>query len=179
MEAVNINFDKIVLELCDKLKLESLKKDLNLNSPKTKLYLKHKKIKNIYNGRLKRNIKLIELDSFMKSYNIVGLKGSRMSLDKKNTETHSIESMEEATDQINNTICVINKLGDPFNVKYSSIESGLDYLTERKSIFIKREPTKNKNKIQSNFLFYLINDNIIFEMERTTIWLDSNVAYLA
>ncbi len=137
-----------------------------------KLYLNCQNLLNKKN----KNVKICQ--SIHKHLNYFGLKGKKEAINKKNFETPLVTSSIEGQTLIDSTITSIERFYQP--IKIYKIE--IDYFFNKinKIFWFKRYYTKNKNKLQTNFVIYLDDENrAIIEIENCVYWFNSSLSYLS
>jgi hypothetical protein len=123
---------------------------------------------------------LLKSTSIFNKHNFTGLKGKRQSIEKKNFETPIVTNAQEGANLIQNTFESINQLFIPIPIFISEIDSFFNADSPHtRLVWFKKQYSKNKNKIRSNFCLYILNDRVVVELDPCVYWLNSKLSYLS
>lgn len=143
--------------------------DINSN---IKLYL------NCENSKNKKNKNVSICKSIHSNLNYSGLKGKKQAINKKNFETPIVTSSIEGQTLIDDTIASIERFYQPIKIYKTNIDLFINKIY--KIFWFKRYYTKNNNKLKTNFVIYLDDENkAIIEIENCVYWFNSNLSYLS
>ena len=106
------------------------------------------------------------------------MKGKKQAINKKNFETPLVASLNDGDSLIKNTTESLEKFFKPIKIYDVSIEKFFNNVN--KIYWFRRESSRNNNKMNTNFLIYLDENNRVnIEPNKSNFWFNSNTAYLS
>jgi len=177
MIQLNIDWNLFLKQLVERLENEKLlkisNKNCELNCNSSNLYLNCEYFKS------KKNHILKSVSTF-NDHNFIGLKGKRQPIEKKNFETPIVTNAQEGMNLINQTTGSISNLFLPIPICIYTLEPFFEHDSHHtRLVWFKKKYPKNKNKIRSNFCFYLLDGKVVVELDPCVYWLNSKLSYLS